>query len=35
MGQRALRLAMFAVVLPVSIILVMSSTFSPFLYFQF
>jgi len=35
LGQRMLRLATFTVVLPVSIILVMSSTFSPFLYFQF
>ncbi len=35
LGQRVLRLATFTIVLPISIILVLSSTFSPFLYFQF
>jgi alginate O-acetyltransferase complex protein AlgI len=34
-AQRVLRLSMVAVVLPVSLIFVMASTFSPFLYFQF
>ncbi len=33
--QRILRLSMVAIVLPVSLVLVLASTFSPFLYFQF
>jgi alginate O-acetyltransferase complex protein AlgI len=33
--QRVLRISMVAVVLPVSLVFVLASTFSPFLYFQF